>query len=211
MQCLQNQDTAGTLVFHPPAPEEKLKLKICIAKQHWSEVLGAPWPTLPLQRKRQNSKGTGGSEGIQGRKGQTTGELQSPAGAVNVCGSFTIMLQGNLEPVFQSWFVNIESCQRQQRLGASHFCFLRENIVEGADALWNRAGQMEILLRFSSSFGARRIHALETHSKSSFVNPFWFTSELYIFKVSHKSQMHIAVYSGLIKKWAQMIQQKKPQ
>lgn len=77
MQCLQSQDTAGTLVFHPPAPEEKLKLKICIAKQHWSEVLGVPWPTLPLQRKRQNSEGTGGSEGIQGRKGQTTGELVS--------------------------------------------------------------------------------------------------------------------------------------
>lgn len=37
-------------------------------------------------------------------------------------------------------------------------------------------------------------------------------AELCIFKVSHKSQMHIAVYSGLIiKKWAQMIQQKKPQ
>lgn len=68
----------------PPAPEEKLKLKICIARQHWSEVLGAPWPTLPLQHKRQNSEGTGGSEGIQRRKGQTAWELPSPAGAVTV-------------------------------------------------------------------------------------------------------------------------------
>lgn len=154
MQCLQSQDTAGTLVFRPSRPRGKTKLKICVAKQHWSEVLGAPWQLLPLQRKRQGSKGTGGSEGIQRRKRQTTRELQSPAGAVDVSVvPFTIMLQGNLEPVFQSWFVNIESCQRQQRLGASHFCFLRENIVEGADALWNRAGQIEILLRFSSSFG----------------------------------------------------------
>lgn len=33
-------------------------------------------------------------------------------------------------------------------------------------------------------------------------------AELYMFKVSYKSQMHIAVYSCLIKKWAQMTQQK---
>lgn len=41
------------------------------------------------------------------------------------------MLQGSLEPVFQSWFVNIESCQRQQRLGFTFLFSQREHSGRG--------------------------------------------------------------------------------
>lgn len=89
-------------------------------------------------------------------------------------GSFTIMLQGNLEPVFQSGFVNIESCRRQQRLGTSHFHFLRENLVEGTDTQCciRLVKFQEISAeRSSSSFVVRGINAWKdsvAHLKASF-------------------------------------------
>lgn len=60
--------------------------------------------------------------------------------------------------------------------------------MEGADGLWNRAGQIEILLRFSSSFGARKKRIANLPLMILSGSPV----ELCIFKVSHESQMHIA-------------------
>lgn len=97
---------------------------------------------------------------------------------------------------------------------AGRFTFLlsRREHSGGADALWKGQG------RSGFCWDSVHVSGLEGYTLWNRVAnlPLLILSgspaELYVFKVSHKSQMHIAVYSGLIiKKWAQMIHQKKPQ
>lgn len=115
-----------------PRPRGKTKVKNlhCQTALEWSAWCSVTDAPSPAQKTKQRRNGRLWGHPKKKRANHWRAAVSSWS-CECLSGSFTIMLQGNLEPVFQSWFVNIESCQRQQRLGASHFCVLREHSGRG--------------------------------------------------------------------------------
>lgn len=117
-----------------------------------------------------------------------------------------------LEPIFQIGFVNIDWFL-PEAAEAGHFTFLfSQRVCSGRD----RCAVGLDWLHQDCCWGWVQVSGLEEYTlwkhmahlkTSSFVNPSWFSCWA-LLKVSYKSQMHIAIYSCPIKKWARMILQK---
>lgn len=77
--------------------------------------------------------------------------------------------------------------------------------MEGADAWLYRTCWLEIAAEIQFKFQGSKDTGFENSEQIFLVNPLGSPAVLCPFRVSHKSQVHIAVYSDLItKKWAQM-------
>lgn len=119
---------------------------------------------------RRTEQQVGGADDIdiRRRKGKRCEELQSPAQAEN--GQWFLhndaprQFRTNISDLICKHL--IDSCQRQQRLGTSHFCFLRENVVEGTDALLYWTGCIRIAAEVEFKFQGLK----DTHSEST-----WYT------------------------------------
>lgn len=152
-------------------------------------------------------------------KRQTRGEeLQSKVWSLNYffSGSFTIMLQSNLEPIFSELI-----CKHwvlPEAAEAGHFTFpfsQRELSGRYRYTMLHQTGWIprDCCWKIQFKFHVWRVNALKNAWHTEKLLLLLFSGSpagLCIFKVSHKSQKHIAVCSGLIiKKWVQMVQLRK--
>lgn len=123
-------------------------------------------------------------------------------------------LRGNLEPIFQIWFVNIDWFL-PEAAEAGHFTFLfsqrecsgRDRCAIVLDWLHQDCcwGWVQVSGLEGYTLWKHMAHLIHLPGLTLYGSP----AELYVLKVSYKSKMHIAVYSCLtIETWARMIQQK---
>lgn len=138
MSSLKNRNTARTLVFFPSRPEMNNECSVVVVvvfKLYCPTALGRKlggilWSMLSFQCAKENGSKGEALAASKVEKRQTRGKscnLKVWSLKFLVVPSQSCS-KANLEPRFQSWFVNIGSCQRRQRLGTSHFSFLRENL-----------------------------------------------------------------------------------
>lgn len=115
--------------------------------------------------------------------------------------------KANLEPRFQSWFVNIGSCQRWQRLGTSHFSLLRENLVEGTEirgCVIRLVKFQEISAEIQFKFHGLKSKCFEkhvAHCETFLVPPFHSLLLGLAESRFHMKAKHILLYVHVLKFW----------